>query len=125
MAASVYRWSAVEPDNPIEGLLRRRLFGARMMVAKVRLEPGCHVATHTHDSEQIAMIVQGRVVFRLGEPGSSEYEEREVVGGDVVVLPSNFPHGVDAIEATDILDVLCPIGEMGVDRQGAIGEAES
>jgi hypothetical protein len=35
----------------------------------------------------------------------------------VVVLPSNFPHGVTAVERTLIFDVLSPPGEMGVDSQ--------
>ena len=59
--------------------------------------------------------------WRLGEEGSAEYREQEVGGGTVVLLPGGFPHGVDALEDTVILDVLSPPGPMGVDRQGGGG----
>jgi quercetin dioxygenase-like cupin family protein len=67
--------------------------------------------------EQVACVMSGRVLWRLGEPGSADYRELEVTGGNVVELPSNFPHGVTAIEHTVIFDVLSPPGEMGVDKQ--------
>jgi quercetin dioxygenase-like cupin family protein len=67
--------------------------------------------------EQVACVMSGRVLFKLGKPGSEEYREVEVVGGQVVELPSQFPHGVHALEHTLIFDVLSPPGEMGVDKQ--------
>ena len=113
----VSTWANVEPDHPIEKLTRRRVLGERVMIAKVELEPGCEVAMHRHEMEQVACVMSGRVLFKLGEPGSEDYREVEVAGGQVVVLPSQFPHGVHAIEHTVIFDVLSPPGEMGVDKQ--------
>lgn len=89
-----------------------------MVWAYVNLAKGCHVATHQHESEQIAFVVSGKVRWRLGSEEAGDYTEQEAGGGTVVVLPSNFPHGVDALEDTVILDVLAPPGPMGVDRQG-------
>jgi quercetin dioxygenase-like cupin family protein len=113
----VYPWESVEEDHPVPLIHRRRVFGDRMLVAQVRLDKGCHVAQHHHESEQIAYVVSGKVRWRLGEPGSEEYREVEMGGGNVVVLPSNFSHGVDALEDTLIFDILSPPGEMGIDRQ--------
>jgi quercetin dioxygenase-like cupin family protein len=42
-------------------------------------------------------------------------------GGEALVLPANVPHGVDVLEDTEIIDVLTPIGLMGVDKQKAEG----
>ncbi len=117
MDSIVTNWSDIESDHPIPLLHRKRLCGERMLVAHVNLEKGCHVATHAHESEQMACIVSGKVRWRLGAPGSHDYREVVVEGGSVVFLPSWFPHGVDALEDTFILDVLSPPGEMGVDRQ--------
>lgn len=114
----VHAWDSVDEDHPVPLIHRKRVFGERMLVANVRLDKGCHVAPHRHDSEQVAIVVSGRVRWRLGEPGAADYREQEVGAGEVVVLPSGFLHGVDALEDTVILDVLSPPGEMGIDHQG-------
>lgn len=117
MQATVHSWDKVKGDNPVARLSRRIVSGEKAMVARVELEPGCEVATHHHEMEQIACVMSGRVLWRLGEPGAPDYREEEVVGGQVVVLPSNVPHGVTAFEQTVIFDVLSPPGAMGVDKQ--------
>src|SRR5690349_8355109 len=114
---NVHSWDEIEPDHPVAKLTRRRVTAERIMVAKVELEPGCEVAMHSHEMEQVGCVMSGRVLFRLGEPGGSNYREIELTGGQVVELPSNFPHGVTAIEHTVIYDILSPPGAMGVDSQ--------
>lgn len=113
----VHAWSGIEADHPVARLHRKRIEAERIMVARVELEAGCEVAMHQHEMEQVACVMEGRVLFRLGDPGSSDYREIEVKGGEVVELPSNFPHGVTALEDTLIFDILSPPGEMGVDKQ--------
>ena len=115
----VHPWDGVSADNPVPLLFRKRVIAERVMIARVELEPGCEVAVHRHEMEQVACVMSGRVLWRLGEKGTDNYREIEVSGGNVVVLPPNFPHGVTAIERTLIFDVLSPPGEMGVDRQKA------
>lgn len=118
MASVVRRWDDIEPDHPIPLLSRRLVKGENQMMALVTLEPGCHVAQHSHISEQFAYILSGRAFFRLGVPGTPEYRELEATEQMVVTLPPNFPHEVEAVERTTILDVLSPAGAMGVDSQG-------
>ncbi len=119
MSATIHSISQLNDEQPVPLIHLRRVWGDKILFAHVTLEAGCHVATHHHESEQIAYVVSGRVKWRLGDPDSPEYREIEVTGGNVVVLPSNFPHGVDAIEETHIIDMLSPPGQMGVDRQGS------
>lgn len=88
-----------------------------MLWAYVELAKGCHVASHFHDSEQIAYVVRGKLLWRLGEEGTDGFSEVVVEGGTVIHLPSNVPHSVTALEDAVVLDVLSPPGEMGVDRQ--------
>lgn len=109
----VQDWSVVEADNPIALLTRQKVEGHNMLVVMVRLDKGCHVAVHHHESEQFACVISGRVTWTLGEDG----EKVEVVGGQIVHLPPHFPHGVDADEDSVILDILAPVGAMGVDSQ--------
>lgn len=113
----VHSWSAIDADQPVPLLSRQRISAERVMVARVELEPGCEVAMHSHEMEQVACVMSGRVTFHLGTPGTSDYRDVEVTGGQVVELPSNFPHGVTAIEHTLIFDILSPPGAMGVDQK--------
>jgi quercetin dioxygenase-like cupin family protein len=102
-------------DQPIELLTRRKLVGDQMLFAHVHLAKGCHVAVHQHESEQIAFIVSGRVKWTFGQPGTPGHREQVAEAGTVIRLPSNFWHGVDALEDTVIVDILSPPGPMGVD----------
>ena len=117
MDARIYPLEEVSQDNPVPHLLRRKITGERILFAEVHLKAGCHVALHNHENEQIAYIVSGKVKWTLGAEGSPERREIVLEGGNVLHLPSHFPHGVDAIEDTLIIDLLSPPGEMGVDRQ--------
>jgi len=111
MNAVAYRWSDIEADNPIELLTRQRILGDQILVANVKLKPGCVVAVHHHVSEQIAIILSGHVRWTV------DGKEIEMRGGEVLVIPSNVPHGVLALEETHVIDLLSPPGAMGVDSQ--------
>ena len=111
------RISEVPTDNPISLLTRKCVQGDRMLVAFVHLTKGCHVARHSHESEQIAIIRSGKVRWTVGDEGAPDYLDFMAKAGDVIVLRANVPHGVDAEEDTEIIDVLSPIGPMGVDSQ--------
>jgi len=113
MDAVITKIVDAEFDQPIPLLDRWKVTGEQMLVARVVLHPGCVVAVHWHESEQMAVILSGKVKWILGEEG------REVIveGGTILHLPSNYPHGVVAIEETHIVDILSPVGAMGVDSQ--------
>ena len=109
----VQSWDRVPVDSPAPLLDRQKIEGEKMLMAMVRLAKGCHVAVHSHASEQFAYVISGRVKWTLGIEG----REVVVTGGQVVHLPPNFPHGVNALEDTVILDMLAPVGAMGVGSQ--------
>jgi quercetin dioxygenase-like cupin family protein len=118
MNARAYRWSQVEQDQPIPLLTRQRIHGANILAAKVHLGTGCHVALHNHPSEQLAIVLSGRVRWTIGEEGSNQ-DTVEMGGGEVLLIPSNVWHSVDALEDTEIVDILSPPGAMGVDSQNS------
>lgn len=113
-----HHWDHVPTDSPIALLDRQRITGKQMLLARVHLKKGCKVALHHHESEQMAYVLTGRVKWGLCQPGTAERDEFEMSGGEVLHLPSNLPHEVEALEDTLILDVLAPVGPMGVDSQG-------
>lgn len=113
MDAVVHNWTDLPADHPIDLLDRWSLNAEQMLAARVFLHKGCTVKVHQHPSEQVAIIVTGRVLWTLGEEG----RQQEAVGGQVVHLPANVPHGVVALEDTLIFDILSPKGAMGIDSQ--------
>lgn len=115
--ASVYRWSELATDRPMPLILRQRVIGERVMISRVVLEHGFRVPTHTHENEQMAVVLSGRVRFTIDE-GSAQEAEHVLTGGEVLVLPSNVPHAAEALEETVILDVFSPVSERtGIDRR--------
>lgn len=115
--ARVHTWSAIQPDHPMERIERRRVIGEHMMISQVRLSAGFDLASHRHDNEQHVVVMSGRCLFGLNEPGSPEYHEIEVCGGQVLELPGNVWHSCRALEDSMIYDVFSPVSEAtGVDR---------
>lgn len=104
-------WDATETDEPIPLLKRSKVTGERLLVARVHLAKGCVVPVHQHDSEQVAVLISGRVRWTLGHDGVEE----EATAGSVLVLPGGFPHGLVVLEDAVAIDILSPIGPMGVD----------
>ena len=112
-------WSDLPSDRPMPRITRRRVMGERMMISEVRLERGFDLASHRHENEQLVVMVQGRCLFGLGEPGGADFREVELRTGEVLVLPPNAPHSCRALEDSHILDVFSPVSERtGVDQRG-------
>ena len=117
VSAVVYRWSDLPTDRPMPLLERRRIIGERMMISQVLLEKGCVVPSHTHENEQFACVVRGRIRFGLGVEGSPDHQQMVLAGGEVLHLPSNLPHSAEALDETLILDLFSPPSEKtGIDQ---------
>lgn len=117
MDASVYRWDKLPTDKPMALLERRRVIGEKAMISQVRLEKGCDVPMHTHENEQFACLMSGRMRFGLGAEGSPQRREIILNAGEVLHLPSNLPHSAFALEECLILDIFSPpSAKTGIDR---------
>jgi quercetin dioxygenase-like cupin family protein len=100
----------VEPfawdDEPVEALNeligRQMLNGDAMTLARILLASGAIVPEHAHDNEQIATVISGRLLFRLGS------EETVVGAGQSLVIAGGVPHRVEALEDSVVLDVFSP-----------------
>lgn len=112
-----YRWSDLATDRPMEQLERRRIIGEKMMISRVHLEKGCVVPTHSHENEQFACVVSGRLSFGIGAEGSASRRVVVVENGEVLHLPPNVPHSAEALEDTLVLDLFSPPSQTtGIDR---------
>ena len=118
MIAKVHRWSELTTDRPMNLLERQRIIGENAMLSRVTLKRGCLVPTHSHENEQFACILSGKLKFGIGAEGSKERKDVVVGAGEVLHLPSRVPHSAEAIEDTVVLDIFSPPSEKtGIDRR--------
>ncbi|HEY7510137.1 MAG TPA: cupin domain-containing protein, partial [Vicinamibacteria bacterium] len=67
------RWESVPVERVTDDITRQVVTGRNEMIARVVLEKGAVVPTHSHVSEQITWILEGAMKLWIGEP------EREVL----------------------------------------------
>lgn len=107
-AARLERWTDIPRETVTDDIGRRIFTGERMMLAQVYLDEGAIVPTHSHENEQLSWILEGALRFWLGEDGSSDFREIVVSAGEVLFIPSNVPHKVEALVDTLDVDIFSP-----------------
>ncbi len=81
---------------------RRAVHSERLTVARLRLAAGAVVPEHHHENEQITMLLSGRLRFVWPEG------ETEVRAGQLLEIPPNVPHRVEALEESEAIDLFAP-----------------
>ena len=86
------------------GVEAHLIWGSRLMLAVVDLQPHSIVAEHDHPHEQIGMVVEGRAEFTIGG------ETRVLGPGDRYLMPGGVRHKVVPMGGPcQALDVFYPI----------------
>lgn len=92
--------------------LREDVPGAKMwavslattMLTYFEVQPHCRFESHSHESEQITLVLEGELFFEIGGKITG------VKGGEVIAIPSNVPHAVFTEErATRAVDTWSPV----------------
>jgi quercetin dioxygenase-like cupin family protein len=82
----------------------RTVDGDRATLGVVELDANALVPEHRHDHEQLGMVIQGSLEFRVGD------ETRQLGPGGTWRIPSNVPHEVKAgPDGAVVLDVFAPV----------------
>jgi quercetin dioxygenase-like cupin family protein len=99
-------YSNLDDLTPIDaggGVTLRALGGDAVMLSHVTIEPNGSAASHTHDEEQMGLIIAGGGVFEL------DGVKKEVGPGDVYHAPPGVPHGLTAgPEGCVVVDAFSP-----------------
>lgn len=77
----------VEPIVFLPGLEFRPALGESTMLNSVRFAPHTEAPMHSHDEEQLTLVVEGELEFEI------DGEVRLMSPGMVAVVPANVPHG--------------------------------
>ena len=82
----------------------RVISGERLSLAVVELDPGAVAREHSHEHEQLGMVLSGSMRFRVGD------ETRELGPGETWTIPSNVLHEATAgPDGAVVIDVFAPV----------------
>jgi mannose-6-phosphate isomerase-like protein (cupin superfamily) len=101
------RWEEI-PDEPVRPGIRRRGFGTRdVLLVLNQCKPGMDLRPHSHEFDQIAMIIKGRALYHIGT------EPNEVGPGSLLLIPAGVEHYIEPLgeEVVENIDVFAPARE--------------
>jgi quercetin dioxygenase-like cupin family protein len=81
--------AALSPLRIWNGVVGRVVEGERVTLCVVELDPSCAVPEHSHDNEQVGVLLSGSLTFRIGD------ETRQLAPGGTWSIPANTPHSVE------------------------------
>lgn len=94
---------AIPPRTLAAGVDARPVNGERLTLAVAELEPGAVVDEHSHEHEQLGILLRGSIRFRVAD------EERELSPGATWCIPSNAPHRAEAgRDGATVIEVFSP-----------------
>ena len=99
----LFSWENVKKEVLNDKISRKVISGEKITMAQIFIAKDAVVPLHHHENEQISSVSAGALRFEL--------EGKEIVAreGDVLLIPSNVPHRVVALEDSLALDVFSPI----------------
>jgi len=99
-------WSTIPVERIGDGVERQMIWGERLMVCRLTIQPNIVTAVHSHAHEQITLVERGRAVFTI------EGQTRIASAGDVLHFPSHVKHGATMLdEEVVLIDIFTPIRE--------------
>jgi quercetin dioxygenase-like cupin family protein len=96
--------AAIPPQVLRDGYAARVVHGELLTFAVVEIEPNADLPEHHHENEQLGMVLEGSVTFRIRD------EERSLQPGEIWVIPANAPHSVTGgPEGAVVIDLFTPV----------------
>ena len=98
-------WQNLKEERLTDQLSRQVIFGEKATLARLTLRSGAGVARHYHMNEEYSWVLSGALEYRL--------DDRTVVvrAGEILVVPSNVPHAIVALEDSTCVDFFAPVRE--------------
>ena len=97
------RWNEVEREQMNPLLARQVIHGVNTTLARLEITKGAVVPLHSHVNEQMSVMLKGKLLFVV------DGVESIVAAGEVMVIPPNAPHLVEALEDSLVFDVFSPM----------------
>ena len=96
----------VAPQRIWDGVIGRTVHGERVTFSLVELEPDVTIPEHSHENEQVGMVLRGSMTFTVGG------ETREVGPGQAWCITAHLPHSVvTGPDGAVVVEVFSPVRE--------------
>ena len=99
---TLYNWDELPAEQMNPQIVRKVVHTQQMTIARLNIQKGAIVPEHAHINEQVANVERGALRFHIGGV------DLVVKAGESLVIPSNVPHGVVALEDCLVTDVFTP-----------------
>jgi quercetin dioxygenase-like cupin family protein len=97
-------WNGRESFPIFPGVSLHAIGGERVLLCRVRYEPGTEVARHAHEhTEQLMAIVEGELTMTIGD------EARVLGAGDVAVVNRGVEHELRSEGGVTFFEALAPV----------------
>lgn len=97
--------SQIETKEYMPGYFGKMIHGEKITLAFWEVEKDAVVPEHAHPNEQIMHVLEGSFQFTVG--GITKVYQ----AGELVIIPSNTPHGGQALTKCKLMDVFSPVRE--------------
>ena len=104
-----FDWGIIPQEQLNDKLSRKFISSEKITIAQLFLHKGCLVPEHSHESEQICMVINGCLKFHV------EGQVQLVKANQMLQIPSNFRHFAEALEDTLVYDIFSPVRQDWVD----------
>ena len=101
----LFAWDSVRKEQMNPKVSRKVVNGERMTVAQISIARDGAVPVHQHENEQMTCVMEGVLKFDIAG------KETVVRKGEILLIPSNVPHGVVALEDALSLEIFVPVRE--------------
>ena len=97
-----YDWDRMKPEEVTELYQRKVAAGKNIVVARIEVKEGAVTLPHSHDSEEVIMVLSGAWRFEL--PG----REVTLTANQMLCIPSGVEHSSATLADTVALDICAP-----------------
>jgi quercetin dioxygenase-like cupin family protein len=97
-----YDWDRMKPEEISDLYLRKIAAGDSIVVAKIEVKEGAVTLQHSHDNEEVIIVLQGSWRFQMPDG------EVTLHANQMLCIPAGVEHSSEALADTVALDICAP-----------------
>ncbi len=102
MDVQIYPFEKLTFEPLSDKTARRYVHGEKATLAQSQLKKGALIAEHQHPYEQISYVTHGSIKVTINNTA------HVVNHGEVIIIPSNISHQMEALEDALVIDIYTP-----------------
>ena len=92
-------WSQIAEEQVGPLASRQIIYTDAMTIVRRQLSKGAVTSLHGHIEEQLCIVESGQIRYII------QGEAQVALSGDILSIPSNVPHSLEALETSLVIDI--------------------